>query len=128
MYEPGSHRPLAVIDGNKLTLPEYLEPKVYWYHNDHLGTPHSLTDINGEEVYRCQFDAYGNLVEDGLLMQFVLGTMFIVLPVFWIGAVSWAGIQTGNSLDGILKTVQTNVTPKMRNKKQSSYGYDDDEN
>ncbi|WYJ50639.1 hypothetical protein SEEC0818_020570 [Salmonella enterica subsp. enterica serovar Cerro str. 818] len=65
---------------------------------------------------------------DGLLMQFVLGTMFIVLPVFWIGAVSWAGIQTGNSLDGILKTVQTNVTPKMRNKKQSSYGYDDDEN
>lgn len=65
---------------------------------------------------------------DGLLMQFVLGTMFIVLPVFWTGAVSWAGIQTGNLLDGILKTVQTNVTPKMKNKKQSSYGYDDDEN
>ncbi|EAM8905810.1 hypothetical protein CBJ65_21900, partial [Salmonella enterica subsp. enterica serovar Agama] len=64
LYEPGSHRPLAVIDGNKRTLPSYLEPKVYWYHNDHLGTPHSLTNINGEEVYRCQFDAYGNLVEE----------------------------------------------------------------
>ncbi|HAU5609757.1 hypothetical protein [Citrobacter koseri] len=61
-------------------------------------------------------------------MQFVLGTMFIVLPVFWIGAVSWAGIQAGNALDGILKIVQTNVTPKMRNKKQSSYAYGDDEN
>ncbi|EED8424912.1 RHS repeat protein [Salmonella enterica subsp. enterica serovar Losangeles] len=64
LYEPGSHRPLALIDGNKRTLPKHLEPKVYWYHNDHLGTPHSLTNINGEEVYRCQFDAYGNLVEE----------------------------------------------------------------
>ncbi|WP_368483558.1 RHS domain-containing protein [Salmonella enterica] len=41
-----------------------MEPKVYWYHNDHLGTPHGLTNINGEEVYRCQFDAYGNLLEE----------------------------------------------------------------
>lgn len=65
---------------------------------------------------------------DGLLMQFVLGTMFIVLPVFWIGTISWAGIQVGNSLDRILKMVQTDVAPKMRNKKQSSYTYDDDEN
>ncbi len=55
--------------------------------------------------------------EDGLLMQFVLGTMFIVLPVFWMGAVSWAGIQAGNSLDGILKTVQTDITPKIKSKK-----------
>ncbi|EAM7548824.1 RHS domain-containing protein [Salmonella enterica] len=64
MYEPGSHHPLALIDGNKRTLPKHLEPKVYWYHNDHLGTPHGLTNINGEEVYRCQFDAYGNLLEE----------------------------------------------------------------
>ncbi|WP_255309182.1 RHS repeat domain-containing protein [Leminorella grimontii] len=41
-----------------------MESKVYWYHNDHLGTPHCLTNINGEGVYRCQFDAYGNLVEE----------------------------------------------------------------
>lgn len=65
---------------------------------------------------------------DGLLMQFVLGTMFIVLPLFWMGAVSWTGIQAGNSLDRILKMVQTDVTPKMKNKKRSSYDYSDDEN
>ncbi|VUS31159.1 conjugal transfer protein TraG N-terminal domain-containing protein [Klebsiella spallanzanii] len=66
--------------------------------------------------------------EDDLLMQFVLGTMFIVLPVFWMGAVSWAGIQAGNSLDRVLKVIQTDVTPKMRNKNQSSHDYNHDEN
>lgn len=42
---------------------------------------------------------------DSLLMQCVLGTMFIVVPMFWMGALSWAGIQAGNSLDRILKVV-----------------------
>lgn len=77
LYEPGSHRPLAVIDGNKNTLPKHLEPKVYWYHNDHLGTPHSLTNINGEEVYRCQFDAYGNLVEEETATHWETGERLI---------------------------------------------------
>ncbi|EHG6663814.1 RHS repeat protein [Salmonella enterica subsp. enterica serovar Nigeria] len=77
LYEPGSHRPLVLIDGNKNTLPKHLEPKVYWYHNDHLGTPHSLTNINGEEVYRCQFDAYGNLVEEETVTHWETGERLI---------------------------------------------------
>ncbi|GAD20420.1 conjugal transfer protein TraG N-terminal domain-containing protein [Acidovorax sp. MR-S7] len=30
-----------------------------------------------------------------LLLNFVMGTMFIVLPTFWIGALTWAGIRAG---------------------------------
>ncbi|WP_254867803.1 hypothetical protein [Salmonella enterica] len=55
---------------------------------------------------------------DGLLMQFVLGTMFIVLLVFWIGAVSWAGFRTANALEGIMKVMQREV--RCRSKKFSS--------
>lgn len=31
-----------------------------------------------------------------LLLNFVMGTMFIVLPGFWVGALSWAGVRAGN--------------------------------
>lgn len=30
-----------------------------------------------------------------MLLNFVMGTMFIVLPTFWIGALTWAGIRAG---------------------------------
>lgn len=62
---------------------------------------------------------------DGLLMQFVLGTMFIVLPMFWMGAVSWAGIQAGNSLDGILMITQEGMK-SGRKKKFSTYVSEED--
>ncbi|MDO1496531.1 conjugal transfer protein TraG [Pseudomonas putida] len=37
-----------------------------------------------------------------LLLNFVMGTMFIVLPTFWVMALSWAGIQAGNILQGLV--------------------------
>ncbi|MEB2051867.1 conjugal transfer protein TraG N-terminal domain-containing protein [Xanthomonas campestris pv. campestris] len=36
-----------------------------------------------------------------LLLMFVMGTMFIVLPTFWIMALSWAGVRAGNVLQGL---------------------------
>ncbi|MBN3228208.1 MULTISPECIES: conjugal transfer protein TraG N-terminal domain-containing protein [Pectobacterium] len=30
-----------------------------------------------------------------MLLNFVMGSMFIVLPAFWIGALAWAGIRAG---------------------------------
>ncbi|CAD2254560.1 conjugal transfer protein TraG N-terminal domain-containing protein [Xanthomonas arboricola] len=36
-----------------------------------------------------------------LLLMFVMGTMFIVLPTFWVMALSWAGIRAGNVLQGL---------------------------
>lgn len=31
-----------------------------------------------------------------MLLSFVMATMFIVLPSFWIGALAWAGVRAGN--------------------------------
>ncbi|EBZ5784853.1 hypothetical protein EC407_02305 [Salmonella enterica subsp. enterica serovar Lawndale] len=62
---------------------------------------------------------------DGLLMQFVLGTMFIALPVFWMGTVSWAGFRTANALEGIMKVMQREV--RCRSKKFSSTHDDEEE-
>ncbi|WP_262278682.1 conjugal transfer protein TraG N-terminal domain-containing protein [Pseudomonas aeruginosa] len=36
-----------------------------------------------------------------LLLMFVMGTMFIVLPTFWIMALAWAGVRAGNVLQGL---------------------------
>jgi len=36
-----------------------------------------------------------------LLLNFVLGTMFLVLPVFWVTALGWAGARAGNVLQGL---------------------------
>ncbi|WP_411754401.1 type VI secretion system baseplate subunit TssF [Serratia sp. (in: enterobacteria)] len=57
-----SHRPMATIVGSSRVN----SPKVrtYWYQNDHLGTPHSLTDSQGNTVWRGQYSAYGQLTEE----------------------------------------------------------------
>lgn len=31
-----------------------------------------------------------------MLLNYVMGAMFIVLPMFWIGALSWVGVCAGN--------------------------------
>jgi len=31
----------------------------------------------------------------------VMGAMFIILPMFWMGALGWAGISAGNALSGL---------------------------
>jgi RHS repeat-associated protein len=36
----------------------------YYYHNDHLGTPQSLTDQNGQIVWQAERDAFGNSQEN----------------------------------------------------------------
>jgi len=36
-----------------------------------------------------------------LLLSFVMAAMFIVLPTFWVMALSWAGIHAGNMLQGM---------------------------
>lgn len=37
--------------------------------------------------------------QDDLIMQFVMGAMFIVLPAFWMGALGWAGIHLGGVIE-----------------------------
>ncbi|MCB1888881.1 MAG: conjugal transfer protein TraG N-terminal domain-containing protein, partial [Rhodocyclaceae bacterium] len=36
-----------------------------------------------------------------MLLNFVMATMFIVLPGFWVTALGWVGIRAGNALQGL---------------------------
>ena len=36
-----------------------------------------------------------------MLLNFVMGAMFIVLPTFWITALTWVGFRVGNVLSGL---------------------------
>ncbi|GKX50336.1 RHS repeat domain-containing protein [Budvicia aquatica] len=69
IYELGTHRPLALIGGHKRDNPYKELPKVYWYQLDHLGTPQGLTDIQGQMVYTCEYDAYGKLRDECFLQN-----------------------------------------------------------
>jgi hypothetical protein len=37
-----------------------------------------------------------------MLLNFVMASMFIILPGFWVVGLSWAGIRTGNILSGFI--------------------------
>nr|WP_318182893.1 RHS repeat-associated core domain-containing protein [Pseudomonas fluorescens] len=56
IYEPGSFRPLVMLDGKG---PRNACP--FYYQLDHLGTPQELTDYSGEIVWAAQYTAYGRL-------------------------------------------------------------------
>ena len=56
LYEPGTFRPLVMLDGKG---PAKARP--YYYQLDHLGTPQELTDTRGQVVWAAQYAAYGRL-------------------------------------------------------------------
>ncbi|WP_317233307.1 RHS domain-containing protein, partial [Serratia fonticola] len=64
LYEPGSYRPMALVVGEPSRYPQDKAPAIYWYQNDHLGTPHELTDGNGNSVWKGRFSAFGQVREE----------------------------------------------------------------
>jgi RHS repeat-associated protein len=60
LYEPDSYRPLALVHGNA----QQDNIKLYWYQNDHLGTPIALTSNMGDTLYECQYNAYGQIINE----------------------------------------------------------------
>ncbi len=56
IYEPGTFRPLAMLDGEGP-----LKAQPFYYQLDHLGTPQELTDYSGEITWSAKYRAYGNL-------------------------------------------------------------------
>ncbi|MHC8303870.1 RHS repeat-associated core domain-containing protein [Pseudomonas sp. PB3P13] len=58
VYEPGSFRPLAMLDGKG---PKKACP--FYYQLDHLGTPQELTDYSGEIVWSATYNAYGKVTD-----------------------------------------------------------------
>ncbi|CAI1554383.1 TraG-like protein, N-terminal region [Serratia fonticola] len=54
-----------------------------------------------EIVYTDAFGYYNwfsHVGAEGWIMNLVLGSMFVVLPMFWFGAVSWSGFQIGGAI------------------------------
>ncbi|PKH23924.1 type IV secretion protein Rhs [Pseudomonas sp. 43NM1] len=56
VYEPGTFRPLAMLDGKG---PRKACP--FYYQLDQLGTPQELTDYSGEIVWSAKYNAYGKV-------------------------------------------------------------------
>ncbi|WP_406827995.1 RHS repeat-associated core domain-containing protein [Microbulbifer sp. ARAS458-1] len=50
-FEPETFKPIALSENGE----------VYQYHLDHLGTPDTLTNANGEVVWNVSYKTYGNL-------------------------------------------------------------------
>lgn len=47
-----------------------------------------------------------------MIIDFVIGGLFVVVPLFWSGVLTWAGFKVGNDM--------TNATNKMRERAQAS--------
>lgn len=74
IYRPNSFEPLAMTCHHSFeydyyqehrhtdrTLPVKQKPEIYWYQNDHLGTPHCLTDAHGQAVWKSSYLAFGSI-------------------------------------------------------------------
>lgn len=60
-----------------------------------------LDDRLIEIVYtgaRGYYNWFSSVGAEGWIMNLVLGSMFVILPAFWFGAVSWSGVQIGGAL------------------------------
>ncbi|MGX9570243.1 RNase A-like domain-containing protein [Pseudomonas sp. CFBP 5748] len=57
LYEPGTFRPLAMLDGKGLNACPF------HYHLDHLGTPQELTNYGGQIVWSARYNGYGKTTE-----------------------------------------------------------------
>ncbi|WP_260961279.1 RHS repeat protein [Pseudomonas citri] len=58
LYEPGTFRPLAMLDGEGP-----LKACPFYYHLDHLGTPQELTSYRGDIVWSARYNGYGKLID-----------------------------------------------------------------
>ncbi|MDN8600321.1 conjugal transfer protein TraG N-terminal domain-containing protein [Citrobacter sp. S2-9] len=47
--------------------------------------------------------------QDDIVLSFVTGSMFLVLPAFWMGALSWAGIRLGGVIENATRAGTRNV-------------------
>jgi hypothetical protein len=55
------------------------------------GSPHNNSDV---------FVGLANASGD-MLLNYVMGSAFILLPSFWVAALTWAGIRAGGALQGL---------------------------
>jgi RHS repeat-associated protein len=54
---------VALKSGAAATPPGTGDATMYYYHNDHLGTPKRLTDVSGTVVWAANYEPFGNVLE-----------------------------------------------------------------
>ncbi|MCC8460001.1 conjugal transfer protein TraG N-terminal domain-containing protein, partial [Photorhabdus aegyptia] len=58
-----------------------------------------LEALYGSDTHsRWNMAGFQNSTDD-IIMSFVMGTMFIVLPALWMSALSWAGVKVGGVIE-----------------------------
>ncbi|WKN20575.1 conjugal transfer protein TraG N-terminal domain-containing protein [Azotobacter vinelandii] len=64
-----------------------------------------LDALYGSGLQSLTFDPLIGMQNESqsILLNYVIGAMFIILPMFWVGALGWAGIQAGKVLEGLSK-------------------------
>ncbi|XRW92670.1 conjugal transfer protein TraG N-terminal domain-containing protein [Serratia sp. PAMC26656] len=63
-----------------------------------------LEALYGSDTYSRWNEAGFQNSTDDLIMNLVMGCMFIVLPAVWLGAFSWAGMSVGHSVSAAIAT------------------------
>lgn len=58
-------------------------------------------------MYDSDTHSYFNLwglqnTSDDLIVNIIMGVMFLVLPAFWLGALTWAGVRIGAAIAGVM--------------------------
>jgi RHS repeat-associated protein len=53
-----------VYAGRKLVGQQSTDGQFYWLHTNHLGSSRAMTDVNGNLVYKGQFDPYGQVLTE----------------------------------------------------------------
>jgi RHS repeat-associated protein len=51
-----------VYAGGKQVAQQSVDGQFYWLHTNHLGSSRAMTDVNGNLVYKGQFDPYGQVL------------------------------------------------------------------
>ncbi len=64
-----------------------------------------LMEIIYSENGASHFNLYGlQNTSDDLIVNMVMGTMFVVLPAFWLGGLMWAGVRVGGAVASMVST------------------------
>jgi len=62
-----------------------------------------LLDVLYNSVTHSSWDlAEIQNTQDDVIINLVMGSMFLVLPTFWMGAMTWAGVRDGVAVKGAL--------------------------
>ncbi|MCC8460299.1 conjugal transfer protein TraG N-terminal domain-containing protein, partial [Photorhabdus aegyptia] len=68
-----------------------------------------LEALYGSDTHsRWNMAGFQNSTDD-IIMSFVMGAMFIVLPALWMGALSWAGIKMGDAVTNATKNGSADI-------------------